>query len=140
MAEIHKYILAVLVFSLFIVVGVGIWGSMIKQYDLDTTKEDLMGDNFSDVYDRIDDVYGIADESKANIMEGELVGEDESYESMIKGSYSAVRIKDTFGLVGSITTAVGGKIGIPTPIVDAAKIAFMLTIVFTIVYMVFRYK
>ena len=60
---------------------------------------------------------------------------------MTKGSYSTIRlITGTYALFKGVTTAVAEEVGVHPVIVRIAYIAFVLTIVFSVVYLIFRYR
>jgi len=101
----------------------------------------ISDDDFTEVYDTSQDIYEISAGAKEATLEGEIEGGSTSWESMIKGSYSALRlIRSSFTLFTNITNAVAKKIGIPEFIVSIAFTIFALLIIFGIIYMLFRYK
>lgn len=138
--RLDQFLLGILCISVFLVGGVLIWGNTIDTYDINTTITSE-GANFSDVYDTIDSTYNLSQDMKAQTLEGDLEGGDESWESMAKGSYSAVRlIKNSFSLIGDILDAVARQIGIPSFFIKAAMTAIAIIIIFGIIYLVFRFK
>ncbi len=111
--------------------------------DLDKKYEEenlnLSDDDFDGVYDKIDDVYGITKESGEDTI-GADIEDTESWESMTKGSYSAVRlVGGAAPLFMNVTSVVSAKVGVPEFVVRIAYITFLITIFFGLVYMIFRF-
>ena len=122
---------------MFIVVGALIWGDMINNYNLNSSQDLASSEVFNITQNMYDETISMKDETLA----AELEGEDQTWDSMIKGGYSAVRlIKNSFGLVGGLIGAVGKTFHIPEEITIVAIVAIVLTIIFGIIYLVFRFK
>lgn len=125
-----------LIFSLFVLGGV----AMIN--DLDDSYEDTVNmtdEDFGEVYNTIDEMYDTTSSAKEKTLEGDI-SDSESWESMTKGSYSAVRlVTGSFKLFTDITNAIALKLSIPQFIIKIAFIIFTISIIFGIVYMIFRF-
>lgn len=127
-----------IVLSLFVVGGAMILNDLNNSYS--DQNINLSDDDFGDVYNTIDEMYDVAENSKDDALGGDIT-EEESWSSMTKGSYSAIRlITGSFKLFTDITNAIASKLGIPQFITQAAFIAFSITIVFGLIYMIFRYN
>jgi len=127
----------------FLLISAFIIGGTMIMADLNSSYEDegvnLSDDDFGDVYNTIDDMYGVASGAKEDTLGGEI-SEDTSWESMTKGSYSAIRlVTGSFKLFTDIANAIAAKLNIPQFLVQIAFIAFSLTIIFGLIYMIFRY-
>jgi len=133
--RLDNFLISILLFSLFIVVGVLIQTDVISEYDVNQTT-----DRFTDVYRTSDDMYNLGQNMKNDTFESDIEGTDQSWESMTKGSYSAVRfIRDSFTIVGDIMDAIAKSIGIPVIFVTFTMIILTTLIVFAIIYLVFRF-
>ena len=112
--------------------------------DMNDNYEDvnMSTDKFGGVYDKVDEVYGIQQDAEADTLGGDIEqANDETWESMTKGSYSAVRLMTgTIPLFTNITNTVAAELGIPPFIPKIATIAFLITLIFGLVYMIFRYS
>ncbi len=126
-----------LIMSLFVIGGT----MMINDFDEKYEEENLnlSDDDFDGVYDKIDEVYGIGADAKDDTLEADIEDSD-SWESMTKGSYSAVRlVSGAAPMFMNVTSVVSQKVGVPPFMVKIAYIAFIITIIFGIVYMIFRF-
>jgi len=136
--RLDNFLLGVLLASVFIVGGSLIFGDTINTYGLNTTTEDA---GFNNVYDTINETYDISMDMKSSTLDAETEGSDESWESLVKGAYGAVRlVRNSFILSDDMLHAVSKHLGVPEFIVDAAIIAILILIIFAIIYLVFRFK
>ena len=68
---------------------------------------------------------------------GAEVTDEESYESMIKGSYSALRlVGGSFGLIRTILDDVSNVVGVPPWVIGAGITALIILIVFLLIYLI----
>lgn len=137
-----------LVFSCMMVGGaliIGDWNTNYKDEGVNMSDE-----YFNDTYNTIDSMYSISEDSKEQVMEGDVDSGSTSWESMIRGGYSTIRlIPQSFTLFHSITTGLASTIGLNCNVtvgkaktclfIDAAFIAFSLTILFSVIYLVFQF-
>ena len=140
--RIDTFMIGMVIFSLFIVGGVLIVQDAVTEYELNITT-----DEFSDVYDTANDMYDIGKGMKEDVLEGEIEGGDESWESMTKGGYSAISFfRSTFSIFGQILEALAKQLGFG----DDENVSNIFTLTFTIIltilgifaiiYMVFRFQ
>jgi len=126
-----------LLFGLFIIGGAMMITDINKNYDL----ENVSDDKFKGVYDKVDEVYGIQQDAEEKTLGAEIEGGDESWQSMTTGSYSSVRLMTgTFPLFINITYTIADELSIPPFIPKVAILAFFITIIFGVVYLIFRYS
>ena len=105
-------------------------------YDLNVSD-----DKFKGVYDKVDEVYGIQQDAEEKTLGAEIEGGTESWESMTTGSYSSVRLMTgTFPLFTNITYTIADELSIPPFIPKIAIFAFFITVIFGVVYLIFRYS
>ena len=131
-----KVLIGFLILTLFII------GGTLMMVDLNNSYDDvnLSTEQYGGVYNTTEDMFGIAEDADAKTFQGDI-SEDASWESMTKGSYSSVRlITGTYGLFKGVTEAVAEEVGVHPVIVKIAYIAFVLTIIFSVVYLIFRFK
>ena len=127
----------------FLILTLFIVGGTAMMVDLNTNYEEagvnISTEKYGSVYNSTDEMFGIAEDGDDKLFQGDI-SETDSWESMTKGSYSAVRlVKGSFSLFNNIASAIAIKMGIPTFIVNIAYIAFFLTVIFSVIYMIFRF-
>ena len=127
-----------LLFALFMIGGSMMIVDLNKNYD----DVNISDDKFGGVYDKIDEVYGIQQAAEADTLGADIdQTNDETWESMTKGSYSAVRMMTgTIPLFTNITSTVATELGVPPIVPKIATIAFLITLIFGLVYMIFRFS
>ena len=136
--RLDSFIIGILVFSVFMIGGGLVFDSVVGTYGLNTTSN-ITG--FSSAYDSINETYDLSQDVKDETLDAETSGEDESWESLVKGAYSGVRlVRNSFGLAYDMIHLIARQVGIPLFLVDAAIIALTVAILFAIIYLVFRFK
>lgn len=135
--ELDKFLIGILVFTAVVIGGTLIIGDLNENYD-DVMQDNISTSDFTDVYDTTDAVYNISQDMKDGILGGE-VDEDATEDSMFKGVYKTVRfVQSSFSLVGDIINAVATKLGIPSIFITLALAALTISIIFGLVYLIFR--
>ena len=133
-----KILFGFLIISLMVLGGVMMINDMDNKYSEENLT--LSDEDFDGVYEKIDEVYGITSDAKDDTL-GADIDETDSWESMTKGSYSAVRlVGGSVPMFMNITSVVAEKVGVPSFMVKIAYVAFVITIIFGIIYMIFRYE
>ena len=75
------------------------------------------------------------------VIDADVEGADQSWESLVKGTYSAIRlVRNSFTIVGGIMNAMAREIGIPLIFVYSATTILLVSIIFSIIYLIFRFK
>lgn len=127
-----------LLLALFVLGGSFMIADMNANYGSEGVN--MSDDKFQGVYDKVDEVYGITSDAKDKTLNADIENTD-SWESMTKGSYSAVRlVSGSVPLFTNITNTIAAEVGVPPFIVIIAYTAFLLVIIFNIIYMIFRYE
>lgn len=135
--ELDKFLIGILVFTALIVGGTLIIGNFNENYD-DVMQDNISTDDFTGVYDTTDKIYNLSQDMKGSILGGE-VDEDDTADSMFKGGYKTIRfIQVSFSLVGDIIGAIATKMGIPSFFITLALAALTISIIFGILYLIFR--
>jgi hypothetical protein len=129
--RLEAWVSAFIVFSVFIIGGVMFITDVNTNYNKNVSTSD-----FGEVYNTSTEIYDIGEGMKNDTF-GADVSDETSFESMIKGSYSALRlVGGTFGLFRSIADSIANKIGIPLFFVIAAITAVILAIVFALIQII----
>jgi len=135
--ELDKFLIGLLVFTAIIVGGVLVIGNLNDNYS-DVMDENINTSAFGDVYDTTDDIYNLSQDMKGAVLGGE-VDEEATEDSMFKGVYTTLRfVQSSFGLVGDIVNAIASEIGIPSFFITLALAALAISIIFGIIYIIFR--
>ena len=127
-----------LLFALFLIGGTLMITDVNNNYDT----ANISDDKFSGVYQKVDEVYGIQQNAEDKTLGGEIEqANDETFESMTKGSYSAIRLMTgTIPLFTNITNTVAVELGVPAFIPKIATIIFLIVLTFGLIYMIFRFS
>ena len=138
MVRFDYILIGFLLFALFVIGGTMMITDINNNYD----DVDIEDDKFVGVYDKVDEVYGIQQDAEAHTLGAEIEqADDETWESMTKGSYSGVRMMTgTIPLFTNITTTVSNELGVPPFIPKIATLAFLILLTFGLIYMIFRYS
>ena len=118
-------IIGLLVFSLFIVVGFTCWFDVNTEYKLNNSEGD-----YKKAYNVTYELYGISRGMEDETLKADTEGSDQSWESLIKGTYSSVRlIGRSFDLMGDIGDAIQDRLDIPRIFIDVAMAAILISII-----------
>jgi len=93
--KLHQFVIGLVIFGLIVIVGFNMIGDVNTNYNLS-----LNDSEYGDVYNTIDDTYDLGRSMEDSSL-GSEIDDEESWESMTKGSYSAVRqVTGGYSLVG----------------------------------------
>lgn len=136
--QLNKYLVSLVVFSVIITAGLLILPNMNANYG--NQGVNMSDEEFSNITNTLDTMYSTSQQMKNDTLGGEAE-ETETWESMVKGAYSAIRlIKDSFTLVSDIAAAIASTLGIPEFFVDAALVILTILVIFALIYLIFRFK
>ena len=126
-------LIGVAIFSLVIMTGL----SMIR--DIDSEYGDtinLSDEDFNVIQNQMPQSYTIAEKAKNLTMDSDITDQD-TLESMTRGSYSGVRTsaKDSFRLIGNVTNVVAQKIGLPGYFISFFVLVSTITLTFYLIYL-----
>ena len=117
--------------------GVLIIGDVVDTYDVvnaSTSDFDGINDTFVTILD-------VTEEIRNKTFDVPVEGTDESWTSLVKGSYNALRkIPTLFTAAGSILKIIQEKVGIPPILFDMTITILVISVVFGIIHLVFRFK
>ena len=127
-----------LMIALVVICGSAMIGDMNTKYEF--AGVNVTNESFSEVYEKTDEIYSIAEQAESQTLKGEIESGTGTIDSMIKGSYTALRlVGSTFGIFNSMLWALSDTFHIPKAIVTILFAMFLITIVFALIYMLFRY-
>lgn len=126
-----------MILTLFVIGGVGM------MVDLNTNYEDegvnISTEKYGSIYNTTDRIFNLSKSADEKAFQGEIA-EVESADATIRGAYSVIRlISGVYNLFWGVINAVADELGVPAIFVTTAYITFVLTIVFSLVYLVFRF-
>ena len=125
-----------IIFSLFVVASVFVVSDINRNYDTDMDTS-----AFNQTYNTIDEMYNISDSMREKVIEADIEGGQETYDSAVKSSYSAMRlIRGTYGLFGAILNDFSLALGVPGYFIKFAVAAFSILIVTMIIFFVTRLR
>ena len=118
-----------------IVTGVFIVQDINTNYNLS-----MSTDEFNDTYNTVDSMYDISQGMKGQTIDADI-STTSSWESMTKGSYSAIRlVANTFTLIGNIINDVAEVLPIPPYFFKFAIAALTIAVVFGVIYLFIRFR
>ena len=128
----------ILLVTLFVIGGVMMIDDMADNYDsVNMTSEDFMN-----VTDTVSEMFNLSVDSKENVLDQEISSGDESWESMTKGSYTAIRgvVRGTFSIIHVMIFSVAEKLQIPPVFIIIIYTIITISAIASIIYMIFRFK
>jgi len=130
------FLIGLVLFSAVMVSAVLMITNVSSNYDVTVDTSD-----FDDSYNISGSMYDLSQDMKNKSLEAETEGADESWESLVKGSYSTIRlISDSFVFVGDIAEATAKTLNIPPFLIKLLMTVLAISIIFAIIYLVFRFK
>ena len=134
----ESVLIGFLIFSLFIIGGTFMMVDLNNNYGYDGVN--ISTEQYVSVFNTTDKILELSETADQKAFQGDIA-EVESADSTIRGTYSVIRLaSNTYELFWGVITAVQKELGVPVVIITAAYAAFVLVIVFSLVYLVFRYK
>jgi len=127
-----------LMISLFAIGGAMMISDINAQYAF--AGVNVSDSEFQNVYDKANATYAIAQDAEKQTLKADIEGGSTSLDSMLKGSYSALRlVGSTFGFFTELVNALAASLGVPRYFVTVFFAMFIVTVVFSLIYMLFRY-
>ncbi len=124
----------------FVILTLYVFGGTLMMVDLNNNYDtNISTDKYDEVFNTSGEMFDLAEAADNKAFQGDIA-EVESADATIRGSYSVIRlISGVYGTFWAVINTVAEEIGIHPILVTAAYIAFVLTIVFSLVYLVFRF-
>lgn len=139
-----KMMIAVGIFILFVVVGTGFLfagrgedgdGGLFVTYN--TSVDDAA---FNNISQNIGGLYNTSSGMQDSLVDQEIQAAT-GWESMVTGGYQAFRLfGEMFGIVGGIVGSIVNIMGIPPIFQQIGMVIMLITVIFIIIYMVFRFQ
>lgn len=129
-------------FVAFVIVTIMVTGTVLMIKDLDSNYDDvnISAGELEGTFDYIEDMSSIATDSEDSTLSAKIDNEDESWNSIVKGSYQTlVLLKKAPLILNNATTSAGNLIGIPPLLSQGFTLVFLITLIFSIIYMIFRF-
>lgn len=128
--KVDSFVVAIIIFSLFILVGTLILGDVNLNYSYDPAFRNItMNATGTSNYSMLDQATTMIEEMKNNTFESNLK-EDDISNSMFKGSILGLRtVKNSFGMVLGSITSIGQQFSIPTVITTAFYIIIIILLI-----------
>ena len=136
--QLDKYLIGFIVFSFFIVGSTFLIADINESYP----NSNISTTTFNGTYNKINETYKLNKDIQDDMLNSPILGTDESWSSSVKNSYTAVRkgVTDSSGLMITIMQEVSLAVGIPRWIITMALAALGLAVIFSFIYMIFRFK
>jgi tetrahydromethanopterin S-methyltransferase subunit A len=136
--QLDKFVSGV-VFAMFLLVaGFFVFQGMVDTHDLDMNMNDS---GYNESFEATTDLYADIERIKNETLSPDVEGEDESWTSLIKSSYKSVGLVPTvMNTSAAIITSIANLLGIPSFFVTFGIMGLMIGLLFSIIYMVFRFK
>jgi len=129
-------LIGILLVALFTVGGVMMIEDMAANYE----SVNMTSDDFMNVTDTVSEMFNLTVDSKEKVLDQEISSGDESWESMTKGSYSAIRfIQGTFKIIHTMIYSVSEKLHVPPVFIVILYTIFTVSAIASIIYMIFRF-
>ena len=136
--QLHKFVGGV-VFAVFMLVsGFFVFQGLVDSHGMTVNMADA---GYNESFEATNDLYKDISRIKNETLSPDVEGEDESWTSLVKSSYKSVGLVPTvMNTAAKIISNVAESVGVPGYFVTFAVMFFMIGLMFTIIYMVFRYK
>ena len=133
----HRYLIAVMAFSLVVVVALSLTVDMSENYakmgvtvDVDSTQ--------SNTFNEVSEINERTESIKSSVI-GSDVGSEDAAVTFLGAAWSAIQIMySSLDASASLVQDVGNLFGIPPVIVTFLITAIVLAVIFTGIYMIFK--
>ncbi len=140
--DLLKFLLSILTFMVVVLTLTMVIPDMNENY-AGVDGYNVMDSKINDsVFNKINDTYNQASSTKEKVL-GEEVSEVGTWETMVTGAYGAVRfVTASFEITGGMIDNIATELGLASDsyLRVAAKIAILLFISFSLIYLLFRFK
>jgi hypothetical protein len=135
--RLDSFIISILIFSVFVVAGTNLIVDVNSNYvdvNIDTTDYNLS--QYS-----LNNEFNDTSVSMKNKVLGGDVDEETTENSMFLGAFSSLRlIRSSFEWVGDIMQSLSRALNIPTIFISYGMAAITIMIIFSLIYLIFRYR
>ena len=143
--KIDQLLIGLVMFSLFMVMGALIFNDIHTNYELDDDKTLFNGTtNKTDrnsIYNNIENISQTTEEMKNNTIGGTKITGITAVDQLFAGAYNTIKlIGNSFQLISQLIENIANEINAPPIFVTVIFVAVTLTIIFTIIALIFRFK
>lgn len=132
--NILNYLLGFIILGLFVVGGTMIVSDLNTNYSLNMSTQGI-----NNTFNQVDKIYNMSKDMDSSTLGGDI-SDTAPWESMTKGAYIAIRqVTGTYSLINAMITDISNIIELPKPIVVAVMTTITLSIIFALIYLLFRY-
>ena len=137
--RLETYIVGLLVFALFIIVGTMTINDIGNNYNISISNNDSFNKTFNTANRIINDTQTTTGAMQTDV-DGDI-DQDSVEDSMFKGVFKAARkIFGIFNLPGNVISDIVKAVGLPDIFAKVANLAIYVVVLFSIIYLVFRFK
>ncbi len=141
--KLDKLFISFIIFLMFTTGGILVYGNMISNYGINTTTSAFTGSRTNiSLNETLDTkILDLTKAMKDSTFDIDVKGEDQSWTSLVKGSYGTLRlIPDIFRIIGELMEVIANEVGVPPFFFNTAMTLLMVAITFSIIFLVFRFK
>lgn len=143
MGALQRYTVGIIVFSLVMLIGVNMFGSMADTNDTHFSKDSEIYRTFSDELNINESVSGMTGEFSDNVenTDGQAGGDGAFTDSLVGGSWKTLRgFGESTKFMTGVYKAIAEEFGIPTWVVVAITSIIAVLIAFAILSAIFRWS
>ena len=129
------FMTTIVIASLFMIGGLIVFTEQVDTYDINVTNPE-----FAWIINRTNETFNVVDTMKGDI-NPEGITTETATEGMVAGAFNAIsKIWPVFKLAGDMIYSFGLMIGLPAQIVSLLFQIIAISILFSIIYMLFRFQ
>jgi len=130
-----KFVISFLIFGFAITSVLFVFSDVVVKYELNASTS-----KFNNTYAVINESYDLDTEIRGDMVNGTILGTDESWTSMIKNAYKSIRrtITTPFALVFTISSGIMEELGLPGWIGTFLILTISFAVLFALIYLLFR--
>lgn len=132
--KLDQLMLGLLIFGVFVAGAVFVVQDLNASYNLT-----MQTDEFNSTYNQINSLYNTSRDMEDQVINADI-STTTSWESMMKGSYSAVRLVTApVALISAIIDDLSKTLGVPAFIVTFLTTALLISVIWAIIYIIMRF-
>lgn len=136
--QLHKLVGGVVLAVLMLVSGFFVFQGFIDANDVSVNIDDA---GYNESFEATNQLYADISYIQNQTLSPDVEGSDETWTSLVKAGYKSIGLVPTvIDTAATILTNIAATIGIPPLFVSFTIMFLMISLVFTIIYMVFRFK
>jgi len=135
--KLDKYLIGFVVFVFIFFGMLGLVNNINQNYDANIeTKE------FNETFNIINETYTLEQDIDESMLGGDVEGADQSWESLVKNSYTSIRksVTGSFKIVFAVTGELAKILGLPQWVITLTLTAIGLSVIFAFIFLIFRFR